>query len=104
MLLSIFLFLFWGCSVSSYTPSSDSQEAKIRTQLKKLQEKTHAVYQKSHQLESDIDDIRRNAAPHSPEAIQELENQIKELRGEQEALKKEFMDWKLQLNWESSKQ
>lgn len=103
MRLSIFSFLFFGCSVSSYTPSSDSQEAQIRIQLKKLQEKTQTLYQKSHQLESDIDEIRRNATPRSPEAIQDLEHQIKELRVEQEVLEKELMDWKLQLNWENSK-
>ena len=102
MIVSIFFSLFLsGCSISNPQASPHSQEAQVRLKLKTLQAHSLSLYELSHQLESDIDEIRRNADPHSEAAIQQLEKQIKELRQQQEIFKEEFNTWKLLLTPEN---
>lgn len=97
MIVSLFSIFLAGCSISTSSPSPNSQEAQIRLKSEELQTKIQTLYELSHQLESDIDEIRRNSKPDSEEAVQKLEQHVKDIRREQTTLKEEFKAWKLQL-------
>ena len=102
MLYLNFSLLIAGCAVSNVSPSPSSQEAKIRLELNTLQDRAQLLYEQAHQLESEIDEVRRRSSPHSAVAIQKLEQQIKQIRSDQDQLQADVMAWKRQLIPENS--